>query len=81
METILGTIPGTLDEPNPLMRIPDVIKATGLGRTTIYEMMKRGDFPMASKPNPRVTVWWSSQITEFMARCPVVYPTSEKQNG
>jgi prophage regulatory protein len=34
-----------------LLRVPDVLAAAGVSRSTLYEMMESGKFPKPVKPN------------------------------
>lgn len=42
---------------NPLLRLPRVLEATGLSRTTLYERIKSGLFPPPVKLGARMSVW------------------------
>ncbi|WP_321311953.1 AlpA family phage regulatory protein [Halarcobacter sp.] len=44
------------------IRIPDVIKKTGLAKSTIWLWVKEGKFPKPIKLSPRVTVWEEEKI-------------------
>ena len=45
------------------MRIRAVQEATGLGRSTIYRLVKQGRFPGPVKPlGSRTTAWRSSEV-------------------
>jgi prophage regulatory protein len=48
-------------EPSRLFaRLPTVILATGLGRSTIYRLVARGAFPAPVHLGPRAVAWrWS----------------------
>lgn len=49
-----------------LIRLPAVQDATGLGRNTIYEAMKRGDFPRPIKIGMRAVAWRISDIEQWV---------------
>lgn len=49
-----------------LIRRPEVEARTGLSRSTIYDWMKRGDFPQPVKLGERLVAWKESDITEWM---------------
>lgn len=49
-----------------LIRIEEVMKQTGLARTTIYEQMKV-DFPASVKITARATAWSESEVQEWIA--------------
>ncbi|WP_196486749.1 helix-turn-helix transcriptional regulator [Burkholderia anthina] len=54
-----------------LLRLPTVISMVGLGKTTIYDMMKEGSFPRPRRVR-NVSLWaetevqaWIRTITSF----------------
>jgi prophage regulatory protein len=48
------------DAPRLFARLPTVMQATGLGRSTIYRLMAEGTFPMPVHLGPRAVGWrWS----------------------
>jgi len=49
-----------------LIRIKDVMNKTGIARSTVWYMVKKGTFPAPRKVSPRVTVWVESEIDEFI---------------
>ncbi len=49
-----------------LQRRPDVEARTGLSRSTIYEWMKRGEFPQPVKLGTRLVAWRESDITAWL---------------
>lgn len=48
------------------MRMPDVSKTLGLGKTAIYDRIKDGVFPPSIKLGYNVVVWPSHEIREIM---------------
>lgn len=50
-----------------LVRISEVQRRVGLGRSTIWLWIKQGRFPQGIKLSPSVTVWYESEITAFIA--------------
>ena len=55
--------------PWRIMRLPTVKDRTGLGRTTIYELMKRGDFPKSRRiAGARAVGWDSLEIEAWIAK-------------
>lgn len=50
----------TVQQPRRIMRLPAVIQASGLGRTTIYELMKEGRFPKSRRIAGAHAVGWDS---------------------
>ena len=52
-----------------ILRLPDVMEITKLGKTTIYRMMKDGIFPQPIKISAaRCSGWLSSEIEAFIQR-------------
>ena len=48
------------------IRIKDVMKKTGLARSTVWLWVKEGKLPKPIKLSERVTVWKESDIDEWM---------------
>lgn len=49
-----------------LLRRPDVETRTGLSRSTIYDWMKRGEFPQPVKLGARLVAWRESDVTAWL---------------
>lgn len=49
-----------------LLRRPEVEARTGLSRSTLYEWMRRGEFPQSVKLGARVVAWRESSISEWL---------------
>ncbi len=52
---------------NTILRLAQVREATGLSRSTIYEYMRRGDFPASRQLGLRAIGWISSEIFQWIA--------------
>ncbi len=65
METLLAA--NDTRAPVRLIRLPEVMNLTGLGRSTIYELMAQGEFP---KPVPlgrtSGVAWVESEILQWI---------------
>ncbi len=48
-----------------MLRLPDVMKATGLGRSTIYAKVAAGDFPAPVKLGARAVAWPEAVVAEW----------------
>ena len=46
MKRTIATVHRDADAPRVFARLPAVIQATGLGRSTIYRLMASGTFPL-----------------------------------
>lgn len=49
-----------------LLRRPDVERVTGLSRSSIYAMMKIGEFPQSIPLTGRIVAWLQSEILEWV---------------
>ncbi|PZR42704.1 MAG: transcriptional regulator [Stutzerimonas stutzeri] len=59
------------DQPqplDPLLPLPRVMDLTGLGRTTIYRLIKEGSFPAPFKPGGAASRWSEAEIREWRTR-------------
>ena len=55
-----------------ILRLPAVLELTGLSRTTIWRMVKRGEFPQPVALGARARGWRASEVQEWMdSRQPV----------
>lgn len=54
----------TINKPRRILRLPDVKSATGLGRTTIYDLMKEDRFPKSRRIAGAHAVGWDSLEVE-----------------
>ena len=50
-----------------ILRLPEVIEITGLGRSTIYAKVARGDFPSSIKLGERAVGWIDSDVYEWIS--------------
>lgn len=49
-----------------LIRLPDVCKQTGLKRTQLYELIKRGDFPRSIRISLRAVAWDRAAVDQWV---------------
>ena len=54
-----------------LLRIQNVLEKTGLGRSTIYALIKQNNFPPAIKLSGRSVAWVEADIGAFQDSCRV----------
>ncbi len=55
-----------------IIRLPRVLEATGLSRTTIWRLESRGDFPRRRRLGPQAVGWLLHEVEEWIAtRAPV----------
>jgi len=50
----------------PILRLPDVIKATALSRSAIYDLIAKGKFPKQIKLTSRSSGWVSSEVEQWV---------------
>ena len=48
------------------LRLPEVEQATGLKKSTIYLMQKRGEFPRCVQLTPRCVAWPASRVYQWV---------------
>jgi prophage regulatory protein len=54
------------------IRLPDVETKIGLKKSTIYALVRQGDFPLPIKLGPRASAWVESQIDDWLRKRVVV---------
>lgn len=52
--------------PNKLLRLPDVIEATGLSRSAVYARIQTGDFPAPVKIGVRAAAWPANEVASWI---------------
>lgn len=55
-----------------IMRTADVLSTTGVGRTTLWRMEKRGEFPQRRQITGNLVGWLASEVNEWMQTRPQV---------
>lgn len=55
-----------MDSYTRLLRLREVIRRTGLSRTTIYEYVAAGVMPAPVRVSKRVVAWIESEIEQFL---------------
>ena len=58
------------------LRRPAVEAATGLSRSTLYDMMDRGEFPRPVRVGRRAVAWPESVIQQWLADRPTADKTA-----
>lgn len=69
-----------LDRPIPrevLLRLPEVVRLTGLSETVIYERMSVGTFPLAKQVGPRTIAWPAARVLDWIEALPDWKPSGE----
>lgn len=53
-------------QPRRLLRLPEVKHQIGLGRTSIYSMIKAGEFPSPVSIGARAVAWDSAEVEAWI---------------
>ena len=48
------------------LRIKEVMKMTGIARSTIWLWLREGKFPKPIKLRPRITIWEEEKVNNWM---------------
>lgn len=54
-----------------LLKLPAVIEATGLGRSSVYRLVAEGHFPKPLKLSARSVAWREDEIQKWIESRPV----------
>jgi prophage regulatory protein len=57
-----------------LMRLPEVLAAVGLGRDSIYRLIREGKFPAQRKLSERASAWRADEVAAWIESRPKVRP-------
>lgn len=49
-----------------LLRLPDVLRRTGMSRSWVYAQMASGDFPQPVRLGGRAVAWRESDLTRWL---------------
>ena len=62
-----------IDPVTPVfLRMPSVMRMTGLGRSTIYRLLASREFPSPVRLAPRVVAWRRADLDQWSEARPVV---------
>ena len=56
-----------MNQPERLLRLPEVMSRTGMSRTAVYAAVKSGKMPAPIKFSRRFTAWTQSSIDAWIA--------------
>jgi prophage regulatory protein len=51
-----------------LLRLPEVVERVGFGKSTIYALIKRGQFPSPIALGARARAWISTEVDAWIAQ-------------
>jgi prophage regulatory protein len=60
------------DQPDRMLRLPEVLNRTGLSRSTLYRKVEAGTFPHQIQISTRCAAWRQSAVEDWL-RNPVLY--------
>jgi len=52
--------------PPRLLRLPVVLERTGLGRDSVYRLVRTGAFPAPVKISGRASAWVESEVSQWI---------------
>lgn len=59
--------PSSLEAPERLLRLPEVARRVGLGKSMIYVLIKQDRFPRPYKISPYASRWSEREIVAWIA--------------
>ena len=61
-----GPMSEVADSPERFLRLEEVKRRVGLGKSMIYDLIGRGKFPASYKPSPSAARWSEREITAWI---------------
>jgi prophage regulatory protein len=75
VHSLRRTMPPVMSEPQSassgrirILRLPQVLDVTGLGKTKIYELQSQGSFPMRVQITAHSVGWIEEEVQAWLAR-------------
>jgi len=56
-------------QTNRILRLPQVLERTGLGRSTLYDKVNKGEFPKPINISTRRVGWLEHEVDAWIANC------------
>jgi predicted DNA-binding transcriptional regulator AlpA len=63
------------------LRIPQILKLIPIGKSTLWEKIKKGEFPKQIKLGPKTAVWKASDVQAYIDNHCNVCNDNEVHNG
>lgn len=60
-------MPEGWEQPERLLRLPEVSRRVGLGKSMIYDLIRKGAFPRPYKISPFAARWSEREIVAWIA--------------
>ena len=69
--------------PTQLLRLPDILRMTGLSRSCVLDMSSKGtlDFPQPFKIGRRAVAWKAQEIENWINSCAAMSKGGQHENG
>ena len=64
---VLRSLPASPSTPIRILRLDQVIEATGLGKTKIYELQAVGQFPLRVQITARTVGWVEQEVQSWLS--------------
>ena len=61
-----ATVASTSMQENRIVRLPEVMRLTGLSKATIHRRYRDGTFPRPLRLGPQSIGWWRTEILEWL---------------
>jgi len=58
----------SVSKPRRILRLPQVIEKTGIGRDSIYRLGNAGKFPQRVKISERASGWFEDELDDYLER-------------
>lgn len=65
-------------EGSSLLRLPSVLRATGLGRSTLYRLIAACSFPAPVRLSKRAVAWRASEVEIWSQSRPTTRPADDR---
>lgn len=67
MSTSMEALPAIAPSEDRHVRLPELMRRTGMSRSTIYRRIKQDRFPAAIPMDGNIASWWESEVAEWIA--------------
>ncbi|MBV9727735.1 MAG: AlpA family phage regulatory protein [Gammaproteobacteria bacterium] len=67
-ENVTSALPSVRSGSIRILRLPQALDVTGLGKTKLYELQSEGNFPMRVQITAHVVGWIEDDVQAWLAR-------------
>ena len=68
-------------EPRKILNLDDVLSIVPIGRTTLFRMVKHGQFPKPTYISENRRIWYADQVIEWQDRVDNFQPECRRGRG